>query len=107
MSEQFINGDGKVILTRLTEIDRRLLAVETSLVENLKFHRDHPLCPAPGMCIRLENQIKNNADEIGQLALRLDETRRLVWLGAGIVTVISLLFGVVAPFIITHLLNKP
>ncbi len=87
MTDHELNGDAKVILTRLHEIERRLVSLENSLTENLKFHRDHPLCPAPGMCIRLEKQIENNANEIESLALRLDETR------------------LIAPFIITHIVN--
>lgn len=100
-----LNGDGKVIINRLTMVEHRMELLEAAVTENLKYHRDHPLCPAPGLCVALEKQIGQNADEIADLAVRLDETRKLVWKGIGVVLTTSIMFGVIAPFIITHIIN--
>jgi hypothetical protein len=94
-----------LIIQRIEQVEKRLESLEIRLTEDMRWHRDHPLCPQPGLCVHLDTQLKALYKSQGLLSRQLDETRRLVWVGVGLVTVISLAFGVVAPFFINQLLK--
>jgi hypothetical protein len=57
--DNILNGDAKLILLRISQMDSRLSKVETK-VDALhdKMLSQPPMCPAPGSCLILANDMK-------------------------------------------------
>ena len=89
-----LNGDAKLILLRITQMDDRLCKVEAK-VDALhdKMLSQPPLCPAPGACLKLEHQlskvIEQEYREHKDIWEAISAMKRLVWIGVGIISTIS------------------
>jgi hypothetical protein len=99
-----LNGDARLILLRISQMDARLGKVETK-VDALhdKMLSQPTLCPAPGSCFRLEAQLEKviaqEYREHKEIWQAIAAIKRLVWIGVGIIATIS----VVMPLIVAAL----
>jgi hypothetical protein len=98
--DNILNGDARLILLRISQMDGRLCKVETK-VDALhdKMLKQPPMCPAPGSCIRLEHQLEKIVDqeyrEHKEIWEAISAMKRLVWIGVGIIATISFVMPLV------------
>ena len=89
-----LNGDARIILFRIAELDKGFKEMRVK-VEQLhdKMLSQPPLCPMPGMCLRLETQLQRVVEqeqmERKDIWEAIAAIKRLVWIGVGIIATIS------------------
>ena len=104
MSDNILNGDAKLILLRITQMDERLCKVE-SKVDALhdKMLSQPPLCPAPGACLKLEIQLAKVLEqeyrEHREIWEAIAAMKRLVYIGTGVFITVSAVMPFLVPII--------
>ena len=102
--DNILNGDAKLILLRISQMDSRLSKVETK-VDALhdKMLSQPPMCPAPGSCLRLEAQLEKviaqEYREHKEIWEAIAAMKRLVWIGTGVFITISAVMPFIVPII--------
>ena len=102
--DNILNGDAKLILLRISQMDSRLSKVETK-VDALhdKMLSQPPLCPAPGACLKLEIQLAKVLEqeyrEHKEIWEAIATMKRLVWVGTGIFIALSAIMPFLVPVI--------
>ena len=99
-----LNGDARLILLRISQMDSRLSKVETK-VDALhdKMLSQPAMCPAPGSCFRLESQLEKviaqEYREHKEIWQAIAAMKRLVYIGTGVFITVSAVMPFIVPII--------
>jgi hypothetical protein len=102
--DNILNGDARLILLRISQMDARLGKVETK-VDALhdKMLSQPQLCPAPGSCFRIETQLQKVIEqeyrEHKEIWQAIAAMKRLVYIGTGVFITVSAVMPFIVPII--------